>query len=137
MLTAELHQSALPPAARFSKRAVQVILDEIAKRTKKRGELSIAFVGGAEIRRVNRLYRKKDAVTDVLSFEFPLGEVLICYPQAKRQAAERGHTPKQEVVDLIIHGVLHAFGYDHEKPKDALTMLPLQQKIYDAVAPRK
>ncbi len=88
------------------------------------------------MRRVNRLYRKKDKVTDVLSFELPLGDVLICYPQAKRQAAERGHTVTQEVVDLIIHGVLHALGYDHEKLKDARLMLPLQQKIYDAIAPR-
>lgn len=136
MLSAEINQTKLPSAARLTKRAVQVILDEIGKRTKKSGELSIAFIGEAEMRRLNRTYRKKDKVTDVLAFEAPLSEVLICYPQAKRQAAERGHTTKQEVVDLLIHGVLHSLGYDHETPKDAKVMLPLQQKIYERIAPR-
>lgn len=136
MLSADLHQTNLPLTARLTKPAVERILAEIHRRTKKNGELSIVFVKEKQMRQINRLYRKKDKVTDVLSFELPLGDVLICYAQAKRQAVERGHTVKQEVVDLIIHGVLHASGYDHEVVKDAKIMLPLQQKIYDAVAPR-
>lgn len=132
MLTAELDQSKLPPAARLSGRALQELLDTVGKALPKKagGELSIAFVSEQAIRRINKTYRKKDKVTDVLAFEFPLGEVLICYSQAKRQAAERGHTVKQEVLDLLIHGILHVFGYDHEKPKDAKLMLPLQAKIF-------
>ena len=136
MLSAELHQTHLPVAARLTKRVVAVILAQVHKATGMDGELSIVFLPEKEMRQLNKMYRQKDKVTDVLSFELPLGDILICYPQAKRQAAERGHTVKQEVVDLIIHGALHALGYDHEKPKDAKIMLPLQQKIYDAVAPR-
>ncbi len=136
MLSAQCLQTALPAAMRFPQRFVETMLQEIHRRTKKSGEMSIVFVSEREMRRVNRLYRKKDKVTDVLSFELPLGDVLICYPQAKRQAAERGHSVKQELTDLMIHGVLHALGYDHEVPKDAKRMLPLQQKIYDVIAPR-
>ena len=59
-----------------------------------------------------------------------VGEVLICYPVAVAQATEHGRTTEQEVTDLLIHGVLHILGYDHEVEADAQIMLPLQQKIY-------
>ena len=136
MLTAELNQTRLPPSARLKRRDVQMILDEVGRRTKARGTVSVVFVSGAEIRNINRQYRHQDKVTDVLAFEAPLYEIIICYPQAKRQAVERGHTVSQEVVDLLIHGVLHVFGYDHERPKDAKIMLPLQKKIYAKVTNR-
>lgn len=138
MLSAELDQSSLPASARLSKRVVTVILTEVERRVGKRAEggISVAFVSEREIRHINKMYRKKDKVTDVLAFEFPLGEILICYSQAKRQAAERGHTVKQEVLDLLIHGILHVLGYDHERPKDAKIMLPLQKKIYAKIASR-
>ena len=143
MLLAELDQRRLPPSARVSKRAVAMLLAAIEKflpagrqGAKVSGTVSIVFVGEAEIRRVNRAYRKKDKVTDVLAFEAPLMEVLICYPQARRQAKERGHTVKEEVMDLIIHGVLHTFGFDHERQRDAKVMLPLQKKIYERLTHR-
>lgn len=133
MISAELNQTRLPPAKRLKKRVVQMILYEVARRTKAKGTISVVFVSGSEIRKINRQYRHKDKVTDVLAFEAPLYEILICHPQAKRQAAERGHTVGEEVIDLLIHGVLHVFGYDHQRPKDAKVMLPLQKKIYETV----
>ncbi len=89
--------------------------------------LSVAFVTEREIRRLNREWRGKDRVTDVLSFES--GEILICYPQARRQAAELRHSVRDEVVFLLVHGVLHAFGFDHVRPSDAKRMFPLQTRI--------
>ena len=99
-------------------------------------ELSIAVTDDETVRALNREYAGEDAVTDVLSFsqregeEFvtppegvpPLGEVVIAYPQAARQAAERGHMADEEVTRLLVHGVLHLLGYDHAEPEEARRM---------------
>ncbi len=79
------------------------------------------------MRRLNKQWRGNDRVTDVLSFES--GEILINYDQAKRQAIELKHSTRDEVIFLLVHGVLHVYGYDHEKPSDAKKMFPLQTKI--------
>ena len=90
----------------------------------KRPELTLAFVGDAEIRRLNRKFRKKDKATDVLSFplnerasdgKFYLGDILISVPTAKRQAAEIGHPLERELEYLAIHGFLHLLGYEHDE----------------------
>lgn len=98
--------------------------------------VSVAFVSEREIRRLNKTYRGKDQVTDVLSFSLdravdPSGEILICYEQAVRQAKEMGHSTRDEVVFLLVHGLLHIFGFDHERPVDAKKMFPLQEKILE------
>ena len=85
-----------------------------------RGVLSLAIVSDAEMRRLNRDYRGKDKVTDVLSFpstaDLPsfLGELAIARGQAARQAREQGHSVAVEVRLLALHGLLHLLGYDHE-----------------------
>ena len=89
-------------------------------------ELSILLVGDEEMRGINAEYRGKDRPTDVISFamsdgEFPglnediLGDVVISLDTAKRQAIERDVSITQEVNFLLIHGILHLNGYDHEK----------------------
>ena len=89
----------------------------------KRPELSLAFVGDAEIRRLNLKFRKKDKATDVLSFplreraadgKFYLGDIVISLPTAARQAAEIGHPLERELEYLAIHGFLHLLGYEHD-----------------------
>ena len=94
-------------------------------------EVSIAFVSPQTIRRANRLYRAKDRVTDVLSFQLTVqeGELLLCYEQAKVQAKEIGHSVRDELTFLIIHGMLHLFGHDHERAGDAKKMFALQKKV--------
>ncbi len=107
----------------------------LAENTHTAIEISLVITGQEQIQTLNRDYRGKDQPTDVLSFamqenkegEEPeafidppdglvhLGEVIISYPQASIQAAERGHSIKKELAALIIHGVLHILGYDHEK----------------------
>ena len=88
-------------------------------------ELSVVLVADREMRALNRRYRGRDRATDVLSFaqrEGPggapdglLGDVVISVDTARRQAAARGDSLGRESERLLIHGVLHLVGYDHER----------------------
>jgi len=83
------------------------------------GELSLLLVTDRAVRVLNRDYRGKDKATDVLSFpqDAPgglLGDVVISLDTAKRQAAERGLALSDELVRLLVHGVCHLRGFDHE-----------------------
>lgn len=134
MITFNVSQDLLPKKWRFSRqfflkaaRAFALALPEA------KGELHLHIVNESEIRRLNRMHRGKDKVTDVLSFpsgDLPifgeLGDVLICFAQAERQA--EGDIPL-ELCDLFVHGTLHVLGYDHEDSQDAEIMFPLQDKI--------
>jgi probable rRNA maturation factor len=85
-------------------------------------ELSIALVSDAEIKRLNKLYRNKNKPTDVLSFPIGekvedwliLGDIVISVDTAKRQAKEFGHSLEEELKRLLVHGLVHLLGYDHE-----------------------
>jgi len=85
-------------------------------------ELSIALVSDAQIKRLNKLYRNKDRPTDVLSFPIGekvedwliLGDIVISVDTAKRQAQELGHSLEEELKRLLVHGLVHLLGYDHE-----------------------
>jgi len=91
-----------------------------------RGELSIALVSDRRMRALNRQFRGKDAVTDVLSFPSDssapigtgdqafLGDIVIASGVSMRQAREAGHTPQVELKVLALHGLLHLLGYDHD-----------------------
>lgn len=89
----------------------------------KNRSISLALVSSKEIRRCNRIYRQKDEVTDVLSFSLQtkeiLGEVLICLVQARKQAKDKHQTLQSELKLLVVHGILHLLGYDHEVSKQA------------------
>jgi probable rRNA maturation factor len=98
-------------------------------------ELSILFCGSRAMRTLNREYRGKDRATDVLSFSlqegrFPglqpglLGDIVIAVPVAEQQARAAGHSLAHEIDRLLVHGLLHLMGYDHEKgPQQARNML--------------
>lgn len=85
-------------------------------------EVSIAFVTEDEIERLNRDYRGVDGPTDVLSFlyhEMPLsGEIIFAPEYIRKQAADYGVSFERELIMLIIHGVLHLLGYDHEEDEE-------------------
>ena len=108
----------------------------------KASELGIVIVGQDEIHRLNRIYLDEDKPTDVISFplfpeyettqedakdlprfitppdeELHLGEVIISYPQAALQAKEHGHSVEREITVLLIHGILHILGHDHDIPE--------------------
>ena len=109
-------------------------------------ELSVALIGNAEMRKLNAKFRNKDYPTDVLSFPVEeglpgavrlLGDVIISVDKARQQAKERGRSLDEEMVTLLIHGVLHLLGYDHERsPKDARIMGRLEKKIYRVLCDR-
>jgi probable rRNA maturation factor len=127
-------------AKRYPARELRTTAGMVLRALKKtRAELSIALVDDSEMRQLNALHRKKNTTTDVLSFpsgqRLPsgtilLGDVIISIEQAKRQAKARNQTLKNEVVVLLIHGVLHLLGYDHERSqRQAKIMSGLERKL--------
>jgi probable rRNA maturation factor len=99
------------------------LLDELAPEAM---SLGVRFCGDREMRRVNRQFRDKDKSTDVLSFpgdEPHLGDILISVPTARRQAAEAGHPAERELMVLLLHGVLHCLGHDHETDQGEMERL--------------
>lgn len=107
-------------------------------------EISVVFVGDPEMKKLNHFYRGKDKTTDVLSFiyEFPkdkkkdtlLGEVIISYPQAARQAEKYGWEVKREIKELLVHGLFHLCGFDHEKgPRAAKKMSEMEQAVLEKI----
>lgn len=111
-------------------------------------EISITIVDNEKIREINRDYRDKDAVTDVISFaleddddifmnvdleeeEIPrdLGDVFLSYDKAVEQADDYGHSVDRELGFLLVHGFLHLNGYDHMTEADEKEMFSLQEEI--------
>ncbi len=88
-------------------------------------EVCIGLVGDTKMRRLNRTYRNQDRTTDVLAFLYRealpdvplLGDVVISIPTARRQAKAFSHSLDEEILRLLIHGVLHLVGYDHEQSR--------------------
>ena len=94
--------------------------------------VSIALVGDKKIRKLNRRYRGVDGVTDVLSFpgeEKFLGEIIIDYNQVKRQAGKFGNKPKDELIFILVHGLLHLLGYDDRTEEGRREMERLGNKF--------
>ncbi len=111
-------------------------------------DLNIILTGERRMRALNRFYRGKNKVTDVLAFPYSqnrlvevqreealqtnhlLGEVVICMPQAKKQARRAAHPLARELATLLLHGMLHLAGYDHEKnEQEAQRMFALQDEL--------
>lgn len=122
--TARISAADLSRAARVISRALKI---------RKSVTLSVAMVDTRTMQRWNERYRGKSSPTDVLSFTYGegevFGEILLCPSVARKQAKEARRSLRKELLELLVHGTLHVFGYDHEKPKDAKMMLPLQDKI--------
>jgi probable rRNA maturation factor len=92
-----------------------------------RGEVAIAIVSDARIRALNKKYRRKDKVTDVLSFD--TGDIVIGDGVARRQARDAGHSYAAELKVLALHGLLHLLGYDHHHPGDRGQMARLERRL--------
>lgn len=101
-----------PAIARLSRRDIADFARTVHRAARGNiAELSIAIVDDATMRRLNRQFRRKDKTTDVLTFP---DEIVISIDQARRQARDEKHSLATEVRYLVLHGVLHALGYDHE-----------------------
>lgn len=122
-------------------------------------EVGVVFAGDDVVRELNREHRGLDETTDVLAFSFahegeyygepdgktpvdempgfalppgqsePLGELIVSYPQAVRQADAAGRTVENELAALLAHGVLHLLGYDHMEPDEEAEMKALETRI--------
>lgn len=109
-------------------------------------ELSVTFVDKTEIQEINKMYRDKDKVTDVISFaleedepeiiglDMPrvLGDIIICTDIAQEQADSYGHSFERELGFLALHGFLHLLGYDHIDEQDEKEMFGRQDQILNA-----
>ncbi len=102
-------------------------------------EVSIVFVRDDEMKRLNRTWRHVNRPTDVLTFEgergetlpglpVSLGEIVICLDQAKRQARQQGHSLATEVRYLLLHGLVHALGFDHDSDDGEMDALELRMR---------
>lgn len=131
-------------------KAIEEVAKEVLKfANRPKGEVSILLTDDAFIHELNRKYRGVDRPTDVLSFalqeETPdvpepvplaemddiLGDVIISMETARRQAGEYGHSLLREVCYLVVHGVLHLLGYDHQEEDERKEMRATEEKILE------
>jgi probable rRNA maturation factor len=107
-------------------------------------ELTIRFVDADEGRALNRDYRAKDYATNVLTFAYNEGEelaadeptradIILCTDVLEREAGEQKKTVEEHTAHLVVHGVLHAQGYDHEHEEEAGEMEQLERDILEAL----
>jgi len=103
------------------------------------GLLNVVIVSTQHMRALNRKHRGIDKATDVLSLDFgqdkighKLGFVFLCQSIAKKQAQKLGHDIDQEIVFLVTHGMLHVWGFDHEKMGDEKKMLTMHKRLLEA-----
>ncbi|HZZ66204.1 MAG TPA: rRNA maturation RNase YbeY [Candidatus Baltobacteraceae bacterium] len=117
----------------------RALLDAVGEKT---SSLSISLVTDGDIAELNRLHRGKDRPTDVLSFpldpspaapERLLGDVVISVDTARRQAAEYDAPLQNELNRLLIHGILHVLGHDHEKAAERAIMEAEERRLAAAI----
>lgn len=108
--------------------------------------VSLHLIGDTRMKTLNATYRGKQTTTDVLSFgtddhglsdDQDWGDIYISIPQIIRQARREHITFEEECLRMLIHGVLHVFGYDHIKPTDADRMFGLQETLLKQLVPNK
>ena len=133
------------PVPRFSRRdigaftrSVLLALERLGLLTYEISEVSIAIVEDEAMKTLNRTFRKKNKTTDVLTFPAddsyadpnakgrPLGDIVISLDQARRQAISEKHALAIEVRYLIVHGIVHALGYDHEADHGEMNALEMK-----------
>ena len=111
-------------------------------------ELSVLLTDDKKIRELNKKYRGQDRATDVLSFPqnegeenepdyHLMGDVVISTVTAKRQASQHGLSLEEEIVLLLIHGILHLLGFNHERSEEACHMKKKTRELFDHIFPNK
>lgn len=133
----------------FIKKMIKQVLK--GEKVKEEPALSIAFLGPGRMRKLNKTYRKRNRVTDVLAFpeskvkfeKFKLGptqkvkglgEIVICLREVKKNARKFEATFEKELARVLIHGILHLLGYNHEKSdKEAKAMEEKEKKYLEII----
>jgi probable rRNA maturation factor len=116
----------LPGAAKLRAWAATALLDDAA--------VTLRLVGEEEARTLNRTYRRRDYATNVLTFVYPgfevlTGDIAICIPVVEREARAQAKTREAHLAHLVVHGVLHLQGFDHERLSDAELMEGIESEL--------
>jgi probable rRNA maturation factor len=129
---------AVPGAVRLAERAARAAVAGAAP--KSAGEIGVLLADDATVRRLNRVYRGKDKPTNVLSFPLaggpmpagggaPLGDVVLALETVLAEAKAQGKRASDHLSHLVVHGVLHLLGHDHEQQAPARRMEALETRI--------
>lgn len=112
------------PPVTLCRKSIETFARKLESEVSKGRSFDTLITGDAELRRLNRDFRGKDYATDVLSFSpapegaggksAPLGDLAISLARARAQARQFGHSTEQEIQVLMLHGLLHLLGFDHE-----------------------
>lgn len=127
----------------FTEKKIKTIVEQTLRGVREKlinCEISIHLVGESYIKKINKQYRGKDMITDVISFatqdiswgkqtEIDLGDLFICPKQIKRQAQDFEVDYQEEFKRILVHGVLHLCGFDHQTERDGKKMFALQERI--------
>jgi probable rRNA maturation factor len=101
-------------------------------------QLTLRFVDAREGRRLNRKFRGRDYATNVLTFDYSqrpkaVADIVICVPVVRREARAQRRTLRAHLAHLVIHGTLHAQGFDHQRAADAQRMEQREIELLDAL----
>jgi probable rRNA maturation factor len=117
--------------------SLEAALEESGDALAEGAEVSLLFCDDARIRTLNREFRKKDKATNVLSFPTPdpldtapfIGDIAVAYETVAREAQEQSRSLDQHCRHMIVHGILHLLGYDHEDEDEAEAMEALEVRV--------
>ena len=114
----------------------ETIIKKVLEEEGREMEISLVFVSPKVIKRLNKEYRKKNKVTDVLSFYYgkekgkDYGEIVVCPKRVKKQARRLKIDFEEELERVVIHGLLHLLGYDHERNEKEAQLMQEKQEFY-------
>ncbi len=110
----------------IDKELFSTIVKRVMEKEGKKGNISSALVTEEEIRRINKIYRKKDDSTDVLAFSYSrknlIGEIILCPAKIKKNAKKEGVAFEEELIRVFVHGILHLLGYRHKREEEEKEM---------------
>jgi probable rRNA maturation factor len=143
MIEAEIEDdgwtSDLPDVVAITERAGQAVLDELAPADGEQPGVAVLLTSDEAMAELNQRFRGKAGPTNVLSFPAPanpenhLGDVALAHGVCAREAAEQGKSLDQHLAHLVVHGVLHLLGYDHETDREAEAMEALERSILESL----
>jgi len=132
----------------INNKLVKETCEKVLRKEKIKGDIEIALVGPSRIRKINKIYRNKNKATDILSFEekkFPfeekiaelnrnkLGDLIICPARIKKTAKREGIEFETLLVRVLIHGILHLLGYNHQERGEAKIMEEKEKKYLNYI----
>ena len=109
---------------------IKKIIRKVLKGEGKEENISLVFIGSERMRELNERYRGKNRVTDVLTFGEDLKEIVICLSEVKKNARRFKSSFNKELALVLVHGILHLLGYDHEKSEKKAEKMREKEKYY-------